>query len=164
MRRKPKRYVVERRGGYPWAEGYFNRNDHMPLPAQLANDGRPQTFPLRIHDLEIERAELTILLFQSRPTDELSVTCNTTKLTLTQTDNNAKDPQIFSPKPQPNSGGKGDYKIDPNQSLRKLTYAVPPASLKKGPNQITIKIQTRAAYRPGEDIQIEKIELATSPS
>lgn len=164
MRRKPKRYLVERRGGYPWAEGYFNRNDHMPLPAKLSNDGRSQTFPLRLHDLEIQQAELTILLFQSRPTDQLQVTCNTTPLTLTQPDNSAKDPQIFSPKPQPNSGGKGDYTIDPKQSLRKLTYAVPLTSLKTGPNQVTIKIQTRAAYRPGEDIQIEKIELATTPS
>ncbi len=43
-------FNVERRGGYPWAEGYFNRNDDAPLPADLARDGQPITLRVRISD------------------------------------------------------------------------------------------------------------------
>ncbi len=37
LRRKDKIFAVERRGGYPWAEGFFNRNDTAPLPARLSD-------------------------------------------------------------------------------------------------------------------------------
>ncbi len=43
---KDKFFAVERRGGYPWADGFFNRNDTAPLPLQLSDDGRShQTRP-----------------------------------------------------------------------------------------------------------------------
>lgn len=159
MRHKPKLFTVERRGGYPWAEGYFNRNDHLPLPARLANHGRPSQFPLRVYEREIPSAELSVILFNARPEDQLAVSCNGHVLVKPRIES-WKDPQIFSPKPQPNSGGKGEYKVDPAQRLLRQSFAVPPQYLKPGENQIAIAVLDRPAFKIGEDVQVEKIELS----
>ena len=128
MRRKNKLFFVERRGGYPWAEGYHNRNDHLPLPARLANHGRPSLFPLRVYETDIPRATLALVLFQARGEDRLEIAVN--GKVLSQGAAAAwQDAQIFSPKPQPNSGGKGDYKVDPNQKLLRITCDVPPSAV-----------------------------------
>ncbi|MFN0076342.1 MAG: hypothetical protein ACKVY0_07700 [Prosthecobacter sp.] len=39
-------FGVERRGGYSWADGFFNRNDTAPLPRQL--DGEVAKFTRHI--------------------------------------------------------------------------------------------------------------------
>ena len=70
-----------------------------------------------------------------------------------------KDPQIFSPWPQPISGGRGDYFTNPKQKLLRLDYSVDPALCQLGENQIEVRIQKRAPYRPGQDIDLEKLEL-----
>ncbi len=160
MRRKSKLFFVERRGGYPWAEGYHGRNDHLPLPARLANHGRPSVFPLRIYEPDIPRATLSLVLFQARPEDRLEVTLNGKTVQPDGAGQAWKDPQIFSPKPQPNSGGTGVYPVDPNQKLLRITYPVPAALLRRGENQIAVRVLDRPAYRIGEDIQVEKIEIA----
>ncbi len=160
MRRKDKLFFVERRGGYPWAEGYHNRNDHLPLPARLANDGRPAVFPLRVYEPDIPDARLSVVLFRARVTDRLEIACNGRVLTSAVVAEDWKDPQIFSPNPQPNSGGKGEYPPRPDQRLLHLAYAVPPALLQRGENQIRVRVLNRPAFRIGDDIQVEKIELA----
>ncbi len=71
-----------------------------------------------------------------------------------------KDPQIFSPRPQPNSGGKGEYAVDPAQRLMRVTGRVAAGMLRRGENEIAIRVVERGVYRIGEDIQIEKVELA----
>ena len=158
MRGKGKLFAVERRGGYPWAEGYFNRNDHLPLPAKLANDGRTVRLPLRVY--EPRDGELAVVLFQMRPTDRIEVRCNGREVgPLTVTDG-WKDPQIFSPRPQPNSGGKGEYAVDPAQRLMRVTGRVAAGMLRRGENEIAIRVAERGVYRIGEDMQIEKVELA----
>ena len=45
---KDKMFVVQRRGGYPWAEGYFNHNDDAALPLELPADGGPWSVQIRI--------------------------------------------------------------------------------------------------------------------
>ncbi len=159
MRGKNKLFSVERRGGYPWAEGYFNRNDHQPLPAILKNHGQPSVFPLRVYETAIPRATLAIVLFQARPEDRLEIALNGKPLNQ-PTPQAWKDPQIFSPKPQPASGGNGNYKVDPNQKLLRIACEVQPSLLRRGDNQISIRVLNRPSYRIGEDIQVEKIELA----
>ena len=163
MRRKNKLFAVERRGGYPWAEGHHNRNDHMPLPERLANHGRPSLFPLRMYETRIPRATLAVVLFQARPEDRLEIALNG-KVLPQQAPQEWKDAQIFSPKPQPNSGGKGEYMVDPNQKLLRITCDVPPAVMRRGENDVSVRVQNRSAYRIGEDIHVEKVEIAVSYS
>jgi len=161
MRRKDKLFIVERRGGYPWAEGYHNRNDHLPLPARLANDGRPTVLPLRVYETDIPSdARLSVVLFRARAADRLEVSCNGRLLASPEMNPDWQDPQIFSPHPQPNSGGKGEYPAIPNQKLLRLTYALPPALLRRGENQIQVRVLDRPAFRIGDDLQVEKVELA----
>lgn len=160
LKGKDKLFFVERRGGYPWAEGYFNRNDQMLLPARLANHGAPSQFPIRVYETEYTRAVISLVLFQARMTDTLEITVNGRVIGGFQADEAWKDPQIFSPRPQPNSGGKGDYKVDPNQRLLRLTAPMPNGLLKRGENLVSVRVVGRTTYRIGEDIQIEKIEVA----
>ena len=51
---------------------------------------------------------------------------NGVSLPLLARDPDWKDAQIFSPRPQPASGGTGQYKVDPSQRLLRLDFAVDP--------------------------------------
>jgi hypothetical protein len=178
---KNKFFAIERRGGYPWSEGYFNRNDTAPLPIRLSNSGQPARLILRIGDpvrmmaRRINQVVMRAVLFGHagfRPPaqgedlsrvipvqDEFEVKMNGVVLPLAPRDHEWKDPQIFSPFPQPISGGRGDYSINPRQKLLRLDYSVDPAVCKLGENQIEVRILKRAPYRPGEDVDLEKLEL-----
>lgn len=159
MRERSKLFAVERRGGYPWAEGFFNRNDTAPLPRILPNDDRVSRFTVRVTD-HPHTAELRLVLFHAETTDHLEVKVNGTALPETRRDPAWKDPQIFSPNPQPTSGGAGDYKVDPKQKLLLLVYRVDPALLHPGAN--TVQLQTRRGIYPAaSSIQLEKLEVAT---
>jgi hypothetical protein len=158
MERKDKVFAVERRGGYPWAEGFFNRNDTAPLPVQLANDGRPNGFRLRIAESHaVVKASMQVVLYGSIAGDDLEVSCNDVVLKLAQDNPTWKDPQIFSPRPQPASGGTGLFTPDPSQNLRLLSYAVNNLTTN---NTMRIRVIKRGHYPPGSQIQVEKIELA----
>ena len=50
MKGKNKFFAVERRGGYPWADGFFNRNDDAPLPLMLEAGKDKAVLALHISD------------------------------------------------------------------------------------------------------------------
>lgn len=155
MAGKNKIFAVERRSGYPWADGFMNRNDTAPLPHRFAGGNREATFTLHVSDGPgsgpgKNGLTLRCILFDASEADAFEVRFNGTPLGTAQRDPNWKDPQIFSPKPQPNSGGKGQYVIDPAQRLLRLEWAVP--VWRTGPNEVEVRI---ASGRGG---QIEKIE------
>ena len=70
MKFKDKIFIIERRGGYPWSEGFFGRNDTAPLPTLLSNHGRSALFQLRVSENfrdqvnRVEKIILRIILFQ----------------------------------------------------------------------------------------------------
>ncbi|MFN7919737.1 MAG: hypothetical protein U0Q16_06550 [Bryobacteraceae bacterium] len=162
MAGKSKIFAVERRGGYPWAEGYFNRNDGAPLPVKLANDGRAFRTAIRVFERNPGRVTLRLVMFQTRRTDRVEVTWNGAALGAGEA-SDWKDPQIFSPKPQPNSGGKGEYPVDPAQKLLRIDYTIPAGAVRYGANEVGVRLAGREVYRPGEDVQVEKIEVHTEP-
>jgi hypothetical protein len=101
---KDKFFAVERRGGYPWAEGFFNRNDTAPLPLQLPDDGRSAKLTLHISDTPTAanvRLTLRCIFFQAGEGDTFDLRLNGVALPVTTRDPQWKDAQIFSPKPQP---------------------------------------------------------------
>lgn len=157
MSGKDKIFAVERRGGYPWCDGFFNRNDTSPLPAEL-HDGKPTEFTLHISDPPAENARLFLraILFGATRDDTFSARLNGTDLEEADRDSGWKDPQISSPKPQPTSGGKGNYKIDPNQQLIRLDFTVPPDGWERGKNKVEIRISPRPTK--SEPVQLEKVE------
>jgi Glycosyl hydrolase-like 10 len=155
MAGKDKIFAVERRGGYPWADGFMNRNDTAPLPHRMAGESRRAAFTLHVSagpTAGSRKNSLTLrcVLFDAFEADAFEVRFNGTPLARATRDPNWQDPQIFSPKPQPNSGGQGQYVVDPAQRLLRLEWAVP--AWKAGPNEVDVRV---ASGRGG---QIEKIE------
>jgi hypothetical protein len=159
---KDKFFAVERRGGYPWADGFFNRNDTAPLPQPLSDDGRAAKFTLHLSDAPPANggmASLTLrcILFQAVEADAFEIRFNGMPLSVTTRDAEWKDSQIFSPQPQPTSGGKGDYKINPKQHILRLDCAVPRDAWKLGVNEVEIRISSRVPSAKSA-VQIEKVE------
>ena len=157
---KDKFFAVERRGGYPWAEGFFNRNDDAPLPLALSDDRRTADLTVHIGDPPTSpnaRLTLRCIFFQAAEDDAFEIRCNGALLSAATRDAQWKDAQIFSPKRQPTSGGKGDYKVNPKQRLLRLDCAVPRAAWKLGWNRVEICVSSRAPTAKLA-VQIEKVE------
>ena len=157
MAGKDKFFAIERRGGYPWADGFFNRNDTAPLPKQFTDDEREAKFTLHISDAPPAsdvKASLTLrcVLFQADEADDFEIRFNGTRLSVTTRDPEWKDAQIFSPKPQPTSGYK-PRPIDPKQRLLRLDCAVPVKAWKPGSNEVEIRVSSGKST-----VQIEKVE------
>jgi hypothetical protein len=156
---KDKMFAVERRSGYPWADGFFNRNDTAPLPMPLADVGKSARITLHLSDAPTasNRILLRCVLFQAAEGDVFELSCNGTPLAIEVQDASWNDAQIVSPRPQPASGGKGSYKIDPQQRLLRIECTVPRKAWKQGPNTIELRLAARRhATRP--PIQLEKVE------
>ena len=161
MTGKNKMFAVERRGGYPWADGFLNRNDTAVLPALLPEDGKAIKLLLHISDgPSAANAILTLrcILFQAASDDSFDIRINDVKLAVTLSDSEWKDAQIFSPSPQRTSGGTGQYKINPNQQLLRLDCTVPNEAWKQGANRVAIRLLSRANDAGKDLIQLEKLE------
>lgn len=161
MAGKDKMFAVERRGGYPWADGFFNRNDTAPLPASLANEGQPAEFAIHISDApDVANANVMLrcVLFRATEKDDLAIRMNGAPLSINLRDAEWKDAQIFSPGRQPTSGGKGQYRVNPKQRLFRLECPVPREVWKRGCNRVEIRVATRGLSPTGEVIQLEKLE------
>jgi hypothetical protein len=157
---KNKGFAVERRGGYPWADGFFNRNDEAPLPLQLASDGSSAEVLLHISDSPTAAdAALTLrcIFFQADADDAFSVRINDVELPASTRDPEWKDAQIFSPRPQPISGYV-PRPIDPQQRLLCLEWAVPKTAWRQGLNRVQIRVSARGKSAPGSAVQLEKLE------
>jgi hypothetical protein len=90
--------------------------------------------------------------------DSFSARLNGVDLILAKRDSEWKDGQIFSPKPQPNSGGKGEYQINPQQRLMRLDFAVPAEAWRQGANVAELSLVSRGPAAPKAGVQLEKLE------
>lgn len=161
---KSKVFAVERRGGYPWAEGYFNHNAGAPLPLTLLDDGSAVCLDLHLSDPvrdladTVERVALRAVVFGAREGDRFGARLNGVELDCIAEDHGWKDPQILSPAPQPPSGGSGNYPVDPDQRLLRVDFAVPPAACNSGWNRAELRVDARVPY-VAQEIALEKLEL-----
>lgn len=160
MADKDKVFAVERRGGYPWADGFFNRNDTAPLPVRFSADRLIQKFRLMVSDDNRAPARLSLrcVLFNAADGDAFEVHVNGRRLGEVSRDPEWKDAQIFSPKPQRTSGGTGVYKVDPKQKLLRLEGTIPAEAWSAGPNEIQIQLASATARAADAFPQIEKVE------
>lgn len=160
---KDKAFAVERRGGYPWADGFFNRNDTAPLPMPLVDDAAAKLV-LHICDApeKSNALRLRCVLFQAAEDASFEIQFQGVALEVTTKDAEWKDGQIFSPKPQPPSGGKGVYKVNPKQKLLRVECTVPNTAWKQGANEVLIRVVGRGKTEPGAVIQLEKLEAHLS--
>lgn len=165
MALKDKTFIVERRGGYPWAEGFFNRNDTAPLPLKIARAAAEATLPvplgddLKQHADRIKRVFLRAVFFDARDDEVVEAELNGVSLPLLSRDPSWKDPQIFSPKPQPASGGSGIYRINPGQRLLRLDFTVDPQQCRLGENLVRLRLARPAKQDAADEVVLEKLEL-----
>ena len=164
LKGKSKVFPVERRGGYPWAEGASGQNLHAQLPLKLAYDGRPSDVTLYCaEDLKeapegVRDVSLRLTVFGSEPGDRLEVKLNGKSLGEGILDYDWKDPKIFSPLPQQNAGSYGYREVDPEQRLLLVTYDVDPDDVSLGNNTVAISVTHQAAHILRQ-LQVEKVEL-----
>ena len=160
---KDKVFVVERRGGYPWAEGYFNRNDTAPLPATLDRDRASTALTVRVSDDlpaltdKLKRVTLRAVLFGASPDDDLEIRIAGSTLRPAVRDPAWKDPQIVSPRPQPASGGSGTYKVNRAQELLRLDFVTDPALFQVGENRVDARLAKQQRHEG--NVVLEKLEL-----
>ena len=166
LRRKDATFAVERRGGYPWAEGCHSRNDHRPLPCPLANHGAPTTLPLFVYGgdaAHADEATLRLVLWSALLTDTLEVKLNGHPLQLVERDPEWKDRQVYSDKPQPSCPGRSWPPDDPRQKLLMERYLVEPGLLRVGENALELRVAARGPHKcggRGTRIEVEKAELS----
>jgi len=172
LKGKSKVFPVERRGGYPWAEGASGQNLHAQLPFKLAYDGRPSDVMLYCAEDLKEAPErkrdvsLRLTIYSSEPGDQLEVKLNGTLLGDGAFDYDWKDPQIFSPLPQQNAGSYGYREVDPEQKLLLVTYDIDPDQVSLGDNTVSVSL-TQLAHpylvpvrsNTVRRLQVEKVEL-----
>jgi hypothetical protein len=162
---KDKTFIVERRGGYPWAEGFFNRNDTAPLPLSIPRSGEEATLRVRIsddlngHADRVKRVLLRVVLFNAGDDEALEISFNGTSPPLVARNPEWKDPQIFSPKPQPASGGSGVYRIDPRQRLLRLDFDLDPRRCGMGENVVKIRLPGSTKRDSDDEVVLEKLEV-----
>ncbi len=154
---KDKFFAVERRGGYPWADGYLNRNDDAPLPMELTDESATVDLTLHIADApSVKGARLTLrcVFFGAAVDVRIEIRLNDRELEIGALDPEWKDAQIFSPRRQPTSGGKGQYKVNPKQCLLRVDCPVKSGGWKPGPNRVQVRV-----VPDGERfVKLEKVE------
>ncbi len=160
-------FAVERRGGYPWAEGYHNRNDDRPLPCALTNHGTPTVLPLDVFEdlaaaaATIRAITLRLVLWSAFPTDALEVRLNDQPLHAAVRDPEWQDSQVYSDQAQLCAGARASYVLNPSQRLLRLDYAVAPTTFRVGQNEVAVRVLRRGPHPCGGRgtlIEIEKVE------
>ena len=126
--------------------------------------GTPAELRVRISDdltrqaARVKQVFLRAVLFGAAAEDRIEVDFNAVVVPLLVRDPEWKDPQIFSPQPQPASGGNGDYQVDPQQRLWRFDFAIDPRLCRLGENIVGIHFgggtQTATA-----EIALEKLEV-----
>ncbi len=154
---KDRVFVVERRGGYPWADGYFNQNNDSPLPKPLST-GQWVEIPLRIAKPDkAAKIVLTVVVSGALEADQFELRLNGTDLKRFVQDDTWKDPQISYPEETPASGRKLErYKIDPAQRLMRLECDIASEFELADKNEVEVKLKSESP----EAISIEKVELS----
>ena len=162
MRLRDKIFALDRRGAFPWAEGFFNRNADAPLPLQLTTGGEPVRLELRIEEPvaagsdRVGALKLRIVLFGAGPETNVRTRFNDSALKPVLRDPEWKDCQIFSPRPQPNSGKAFRQRVDPDQRLLRIEYVLDPKVCRVGLNTAELALATGGA---GAGVKLEKVEV-----
>ena len=111
----------------------------------LPEDGESVEVPVRVCDdlpalaEKLDKVFLRVILFGAVEGDSIEATLNGVPLTLSDADPAWKDKLIFSPKPQPPSGGADYLKVNPKQRLLRLDFVVEAQHGKLGRNAVTLR-------------------------
>ena len=162
MHLRDKIFALDRRGAFPWAEGFFNRNADARLPLRLTGGGESVRLDLRIEEPvaaasdRVADLKLRIVLFGAGPETRVRARFNGSALKPVLRDPGWKDYQIVSPRPQPNSGRAARQRVDPDQRLLRIEYGLDPKVCRVGLNTAELALATAGA---GDGVKLEKVEV-----
>ena len=162
MHLRDKVFALDRRGAFPWAEGFFNRNADARLPLDLTAGGEPVRLDLRIEEPvaaasdRIAALKFRIVLFGAATGTNVRARFNGSVLTPVLRDPGWKDYQIVSPRPQPNSGRAARQRVDPDQRLLRIEYGLEPGECRVGFNNVELSLCPGGA---GGGVKLEKVEV-----
>ncbi len=166
-------YAMERRGGFPYASGYFNRNDDAPLPAHLPNDGSYLDLSLNLftNPAQWNQASSVLVKFvvygPIEEKEKLEFKVNGIPVSEVSLDYEYKDAQISAPLPSPPSGSVifrgGNYDSNPEQHLLACTFVIKPCHLQNGTNILSVRCRISPYFIVEENLTVEKVELMYRP-
>ena len=172
-----KTYVVERRGGYPWQNGYANTNGDRQLPRVLPNNHATVDISLTVWDpvahraSRIETLELSLVLYGLLPDDGVDIALNGVPIQGAM-DRRWKDPQLRPLEkelvsgyhtehlPSPEALSPADGAIDNTALLARVVCQIEPGQVVRGRNIVRIALRRGARYPNLAVAELEKIELA----
>ncbi len=154
-----RKYMAERRGGYPYGTGSFGTNNLAPLPAQLPNDGAYLDIPLEtLGALNNGKVSVRLVISNAKEgIDSFSVMLNGTELEAV-TDFQLIDDQIRYPKPQISSGRSYCRTETPSELLEITAEA--DGRILKDKNILSIAVIDRTDYC-ADNINVERAEIIT---
>jgi len=152
---KKRRYAVERRGGYPWAQNYIYRNDDKPLPLPVTGN-ESVVLPIYIHSQNANEAKLELIMWQVKADDIKSISVNGYPVAINSIDQHWRDGQIYCDHQQPTAGAWRCYPIT-DYDLLKITGMVSSCALRSGRNEINIEFQPQPT--PGATLEKAEITL-----
>lgn len=150
-------FVAERRGGYPWENGYTNNNRQNPLPVILKNNGEVAEIPVTV-SAAAPGSTLSVTVYGLLETDRITLSLNGRQLEL-QTEHAKKDAQIFPLSEAPVSGFKQVSRIPDNKSVFDVfTALLPEGLLRKGKNLVSLYVD-RKFYPYLSKVELERIHI-----
>lgn len=159
---KERFYAIDRRGGYPYCEGYGSSNAEAPLPMTLRYDGTPAEMVLPVWEPVPSGTEviLRLILQQHVAADEVAVLLNGVSLERVAVDAQWKDQTLFCPGPQPETMTPRALNNDlEHQKLTRVEFAVPATALRRGANVLAVSVDRRGQFPPAKSVSVQKVEL-----
>lgn len=163
-----KTYVIERKGGYPWEEGFANNNNTKPLPAKLNNRGEETRIPFYACDPiaarrdSVESLKLALVFYGLRDTDAARVCINGARLIEAERCMAWRDDEINAPDREYVSGYNIPALEDKtDRPLARLCFEVDPGVMARGENFLSVALK-RADYPHCDMVSLEKAELTVT--
>lgn len=155
---KKRKYVAERRGGYPYITGSFTTNCYAPLPAEIPNDGGFVDIPVEtIGDFGGRKATVKLLISNAKEgIDHFAVLVNGTERKNISENFHFIDRQIFWPEPQKPSGRT--YCMTDNPSELLVLSECIDGCLLSDKTIVSVAVIDRTDYIL-DNITVERVEL-----
>lgn len=155
-------YVVERKGGYPWGNGFANLNNYKQLPRILKNSGAKETVILYVSDpvynRNVESVTLETMVYGLRENENLRVFINDVEV-FGKVDNDYADKQVLPLQLELVSGYHTDWIDDRHERFRMLSCKVCKNLIHKGENFVSVFIERNPDYSYADKIELERVEL-----
>ncbi len=162
IRAADKTYVIERRGGYPWENGYANNNNDRQLPIALSNNGREAEVTMYVADpvahIDTKSLKLSVLVYGLSPEDKFTIKLNGTPIDGMRLEN-CKDKEIIPFGKELVSGYNKAALPERDDVFTRIDCEINPAIVVKGENRISFSVRRMLNYKFCTQIEIERVEL-----